>query len=275
VWRTKDEAFVKSCIRERWKGYSEFMFWGCFSYDQKGPCHIWQKETAKEHKEAEERINELNKELEPICREAWELETRFNRLGLRNRPGPKPEWKWNAKHGKLTRDKSKGGIDWWRYYDKILKAKLIPFAKECMEKRPGTVVQEDKAPAHSHHFQERVYSLEGVQRLLWCGNSPDLNAIEPAWPYMKRTTTKKGAPTSRKQADDAWIKAWNELPQSKIQAWIERIPDHIQKIIDCEGGNEYKEGRANSIRYGNRQDREDRADTEGGDEEHSEWVDIN
>ena len=29
IWRKADEATVKKCIRERWKGYSEFMFWGC------------------------------------------------------------------------------------------------------------------------------------------------------------------------------------------------------------------------------------------------------
>jgi hypothetical protein len=33
------------------------------------------------------------------------------------------------------------------------------------------------------------------------------------------------------------------MPQSKIQAWIERIPRHIQCIIECEGDNTYKEGR--------------------------------
>jgi transposase len=47
LWRKSEERLVKSCIRERWKGYSEFMFWGCFSYDKKGPCHIWKSETAK------------------------------------------------------------------------------------------------------------------------------------------------------------------------------------------------------------------------------------
>ncbi|CAG5157183.1 uncharacterized protein ALTATR162_LOCUS4975 [Alternaria atra] len=41
VWRRADERVVKSCIRERWKGYSEFMFWGCFSYDKKGPCYVY------------------------------------------------------------------------------------------------------------------------------------------------------------------------------------------------------------------------------------------
>jgi hypothetical protein len=31
--------------------------------------------------------------------------------------------------------------------------------------------------------------------------------------------------------------------QEKIQAWIERIIDHVQEVIRLEGGNEYKEGR--------------------------------
>ena len=35
--------------------------------------------------------------------------------------------------------------------------------------------------------------------------------------------------------EEAWIKAWKELPQTQIQAWIERIR--------LEGGNEYAEGR--------------------------------
>ena len=72
--------------------------------------------------------------------------------------------------------------------------------------------------------------------MIWCGNSPDLNAIEPAWPYLKRQTTKKGAPTSRTVAEERWKQAWKDLPQAKIQAWIEAIPHHIQCVIDCKGG---------------------------------------
>ena len=90
VWRTSKEAFVQSCIRERWKGYSEFMFWGCFSYDKKGPFHIWKPETAAERKKADKKIAKLNEELEPLMREEWELCTPMRRHGLRNLPGPKP-----------------------------------------------------------------------------------------------------------------------------------------------------------------------------------------
>jgi transposase len=114
VWRKADEAFVRSCIRERWKGYSEFMFWGCFSYDQKGPCHCWAPETKKEKDTAAARIDELNQELEPIMRAQWELETGMRQLDLRNKPGSKPSWKWTVKNGKLSRGRGLG-IDWYRY----------------------------------------------------------------------------------------------------------------------------------------------------------------
>jgi hypothetical protein len=43
--------------------------------------------------------------------------------------------------------------------------------------------------------------------------------------------------------EEAWIKAWKELPQTQIQAWIERIMRHVQEVIRLEGGNEYAEGR--------------------------------
>lgn len=242
LWRRSDEAVVRSCIRERWKGYSEFMFWGCFSFERKGPCHCWRPETKKEREYSIQKIDEMNKLLEPIMREEWELLNGMRRIGLRTKPGKAPEWRWSEKNGKLVRGKG-GGIDWWRYQSQVLIPKLIPFAKECTKERPKTLVQEDKAPSHAHHAQALLYSREEVDRLLWCGNSPDLNAIEPAWFWIKRNTTKKGAPKSREQAVKVWEKAWDELPQAQIQAWIERIPVHIHKIIKLEGGNEYIEGR--------------------------------
>jgi transposase len=110
IWRRADEAFLRSCIRERWKGYSEFMFWGCFSYDKKGPCHCWTPETNKEKEAASAWIDELNEKLEPIKKAEWELENGIRRLNLRNKPGRRPQWKWNTKTGKLSR-RDGSGID--------------------------------------------------------------------------------------------------------------------------------------------------------------------
>ena len=58
---------------------------------------------------------------------------------------------------------------------------------------------------------------------------------------MKRETTKGGAPTSKKQLALDWVDCWDDMEQERIQAWIKRIPIHIQEVIRLEGGNEYKE----------------------------------
>ena len=87
IWRQPKEAFVRSCIRERWKGASEFMFWGCFTYDKKGLCHCWLPESAQDRRLAEAAVEALNAELEPLACERWELTTHMARLGLRQKPG--------------------------------------------------------------------------------------------------------------------------------------------------------------------------------------------
>ena len=83
VWRQTSERFDKTCIWQHWKKCTEFMFWGSFSYDKKGSCHIWKNEMVKEKKEAEEELEALNTSLEPAAKEAWELDMRMSHLNLR------------------------------------------------------------------------------------------------------------------------------------------------------------------------------------------------
>ena len=62
---------------------------------------------------------------------------------------------------------------------------------------------------------------------------------------MKLETTKKGAPKSQAEAEAVWQRVWNQdLRQERIQAWIERIIVHIQKVLELEGGNGYIEDRS-------------------------------
>ncbi|KMU91657.1 hypothetical protein CIHG_09417 [Coccidioides immitis H538.4] len=190
------------------------MFWGCFTYKKKGPCHIWESETAAAKHQAQKELDALNIDHEIKTREEWELVNGIHRLRIRPNCGRKPTFKFTVKTGKLE----------------VLLAKLFPFVKECLESRPNTVVLEDGAPAHTHFYQQELYNIHKINRLLWPGNSPDLNMIEPAWMWLCDT------------AEHEWKKAWEELPQAKIQQWIERIPHHIQEVICLEGGNEYREG---------------------------------
>jgi hypothetical protein len=59
---------------------------------------------------------------------------------------------------------------------------------------------------------------------------------------MRRQTIKHGVAKGVEQMKKDWLEYWKSLPQKKIQEWIERISEHIQKIINYGGGNEYREG---------------------------------
>ena len=184
----------------------EFMFWGCFLYDKKGPCYCWKKETAAEKRACEADLARMNAILEPEAKAVWELETGMRRMGLRGLGGPKPKWKFTVETGKIIISGKKGGITWYRYQKKVLIPKLLKFAQECKKDRPQTIDIKDKAPVYASKHQEPVFMTIDILRLLWCRNSPDLNMIEPCWPWMKRQTTQKGAPRTRKEAKKAWTK---------------------------------------------------------------------
>ena len=82
-----------------------------------------------------------------------------------------------------------------------------------------------------------------ISQLMWPGNLPNLNAIEPAWPYLKQMTTRYGPPTSFAKASSRWLTVWESLEQSQIRARMEQLARYIEEIIQREGGNGYQEGR--------------------------------
>ena len=189
-----------------------------------------------------------NSLIEKACKQKWQKEQRkwlrdYQRLYGRKPGGVRKKWVFNEENGAYVVKPGKGGINWYRYQKLILVEKLFLFAKKYIKDRPNTQVVENNAGPHASKYQAEVYSLFQVMRILWPANSPNLNMIEPCWFWIKKETTRRGPTSSRPKLRARWEKCWEDLPQKKIQAWIERIPHHIQEVIRCKGGNEYKEGR--------------------------------
>ena len=180
VWRKKDKTYHHHCVVRRWKGKKEFIWWSCFTWDIKEPYHIWEKETVAERKAIEVDLKARNAERYESDKAKWELEYAMQRIHItRNQPGPRTTFKHNEDTGAYIVKERQGGINWYRYQEKVLKPLLLPFAKRCLELRPSTIVQEDKAPSHNNRYAQEVFDAWEIQRLLWPGNSPDLNAIKP------------------------------------------------------------------------------------------------
>jgi hypothetical protein len=59
---------------------------------------------------------------------------------------------------------------------------------------------------------------------------------------MKRRTTRKGCPRDKKTLTKVWADCWRELKQERLQSYVERMPRHIARIIELDGGNSYREG---------------------------------
>ncbi len=93
------------------------MFWGCFSWDYKGPCHIWEEETLAEKKYAIQELKRMNALREDDDRASWELKQQLKReayFGLYGRriAGVPAKWKHMAENGAYIREKGHGGINW-------------------------------------------------------------------------------------------------------------------------------------------------------------------
>ena len=78
VWRRSNEAFHPHVITRRWKGFLEMMWWSSFTYDKKGPFHIWEDETKEEKNACEKDLAELK--LLDMRMTKYEIENGIRRL---------------------------------------------------------------------------------------------------------------------------------------------------------------------------------------------------
>ena len=109
VWRKKDKAHNIHVIARRWKGFSEFMWWSCFSYNEKGPYHIWEKETKEEKAACKLDIKTRNKAKYEMDKRKWQDHWRSKHKETRN--NPMPEFKHTPKWGLIEVKKGRGGIN--------------------------------------------------------------------------------------------------------------------------------------------------------------------
>jgi transposase len=88
----------------------------------------------------------------------------------------------------------------------------------------------DNAPAHKPIAVEKMLHDFGV-RLLdpYPAHSPDFNPIEHVWSWMTHYVNNEH-PTHRRSLIDAIERAWNAIPQSVIQGYIDNLPARLAAV---------------------------------------------
>ena len=255
-WQKEGEKYNKDVVEGKSDGYSCGQMWASIGYDLKSPCHFHLEETEAEKREAQLILDRENLEDRKHHYTMWIASQGLQSLRYmekgRKAPGVPPKYENYLKRQMMMREDrtSKQGVDWFRHREGALK-KLIPWVIEQKE-RTGRdlVVIEDNAPCHNKKWCTQEFHKAGVKRfglevngeklMQWPPNSPDLNASEQPWAWGRRHLIHEGKmPDTVDGTVQMWKDTWEALPQEKINAWIERIPKVLQRVIDHDGDNDF------------------------------------
>ena len=124
-----------------------------------------------------------------------------------------------------------------RSYVEVLNSEL----PTCYE--PGMLFMQDNAPIHTAKFSTDWLENNGIAVLPWPPYSPDLNPIEHLWAIMKEWISEHypHLQTMGKSDEDyaalydAIERAWNAIPQSKIDTLIRSMGRRVQAVKKAKG----------------------------------------
>ena len=233
-----EEEWHPDCVQHRYKGFTELMFWGCYTAEVRGPCYMFNKESIDEKKVAQKDLADKNSDYlvqQQVIKEHFLAEQAKKPKSRRRKRVPKPDGVL------LERKKSnKGGIDWYRYQTFILLPRLIPFIHDIIDKYGHCYLVQDGAPAHNAWQQKQLLNIKGLTVLPWPGNSPDLNQIEPCWYHLKQQVSKRPFLLTKKSATaEAWDKEWEQLSSDKMKGWCMKMRIRLERVIEHKGGNNF------------------------------------
>lgn len=116
-------------------------------------------------------------------------------------------------------------------YTRILSSYVLPMIRAD----PSLHLLQDNAPPHAA-AHTTVWLLR--HRVHWYfpypPKSPDLNAIEKVWSWMKRYVRSRGAPNAM-QLKQRVQQAWDEIPQAIIRSYIIHTVHQVQRVIAANG----------------------------------------
>jgi len=266
VWREKGERWEDDCVGTKKKHGISIMCWEAIGWNWKGPFHVWLKESKEEKEKA---VNDAREWNEKVAKEEEELngawrgteewrrlrEVELEALGAakRLRRAAKDRWEpiklrivqsWRAKKYKIARAirKDVKGIDSWRYVTALCSPLLWSTCQARTTLNPQFPLMEDNASSHNSDFTNQEWIREGISKVDWPPNSPDVNPIEHIWRIMQwRILRRRGAERiCLPGAMELILKEeWEKITIEEINHEIVKLPDIMLRCITIDGGNKF------------------------------------
>ena len=243
TWCKEDERWDEGVKHDRNRKDCCLQFYGAFRYNFKGPCYVYREETEQEKLDAEAHIKHLNEDtkhrdnkLQIYARTALnqlkesDVNHRYNTRKRQYVPS-----KMDYKRG----DRTRGGVDGYRHREGALK-KVALWINLLKKQGVKCYLLQDGAPAHKSRIARDYLILQHVEMLWWPGHSPEINASEHAWPWIRRHVTKQFTPScTETECERQWVSQWESLPIEVINCWVDAIPEQVRRIIRAGGKNNF------------------------------------
>jgi hypothetical protein len=219
-------------------------FYGSFRYNHKGSCYIYYKETEAEKQDAEEKLQEENAARKEQSNTAQILAkgalTEMNEHEKNIRYNTRTRTKQHVKkHGYVRGNRARGGIDGYRHYEGALKT-IVPWINDLESQGIECNLLQDGAPAHKSRIARDYLTVEHVAWLWWPGHSPDVNASEHAWPWIRCHVTCDHKPScNTKECEQQWQEEWDSMPIEVINKWVMGVQRVVRRIIQHGGRNDF------------------------------------
>ncbi|RPA74101.1 hypothetical protein BJ508DRAFT_333402 [Ascobolus immersus RN42] len=178
---------------EQWKEFNRkattkkdtnYQFYEAFTYDEKGSCNTWVPESEQQRKASYELLNAKNEKLRAEAEKTFAevLEKRKRKGKVQDPAWVRQRIAWR-KTDALVHSEG-GGIDWFDHLYGWTIPHLIPFMKRLNKGREEGemyVLMEDGSASHKSEYVLKILMRNGIMKIKWPGNSPDMNPIEKAW----------------------------------------------------------------------------------------------
>lgn len=127
-----------------------------------------------------------------------------------------------------------GNLNSTKYID-LLDTNLWPVVAKVFGARPF-IFQDDNAPPHVSQQTSAWKEENGINRMTWPAQSPDLNIIENVWRCLKIQLSRKvDEIDSRQDLIDTFTHLWTGLSRTYISSLFSSIPKRIRNVIIQKG----------------------------------------
>ena len=113
-------------------------------------------------------------------------------------------------------------------YTKVLNSGLFLIFSNDRTTREGSVFMEDEVPPHTAKRNQKCLKGNGINKLPWLSQSPDINPIETLWGiYNKDLQSRKEKPSSKQEMLEILCRTWEEIPDHTMTKLNSSIPRRI------------------------------------------------